>query len=66
MHTFTMVGLEGLPTQEQLTDPKWAAARLGKTSVGHLGRPEEGANVAHRCRDRRRWRPEGLVIHVQG
>ena len=33
-------------TREQLKDPEWAAAMLGKTLLGRLGRPEEVANVA--------------------
>ena len=32
--------------REQLKDPEWAAAMLGKTLLGRLGRPEEVANVA--------------------
>ncbi len=27
-------------------DPEWANAKLGKTLLGRLGRPEEVANVA--------------------
>jgi NAD(P)-dependent dehydrogenase (short-subunit alcohol dehydrogenase family) len=33
-------------TREQLKDPEWASAMLGKTLLGRLGRPEEVANVA--------------------
>ena len=33
-------------TREQLKDPEWAGAMLGKTLLGRLGRPEEVANVA--------------------
>jgi NAD(P)-dependent dehydrogenase (short-subunit alcohol dehydrogenase family) len=33
-------------TREQLKDPEWAAAMLGRTLLGRLGRPEEIANVA--------------------
>ena len=29
-----------------MKDPEWAAAMLGKTLFGRLGRPEEVANVA--------------------
>jgi NAD(P)-dependent dehydrogenase (short-subunit alcohol dehydrogenase family) len=38
--------IETNQTQEQLKDPAWAAAMLGKTLLGRLGRPEEVANVA--------------------
>jgi NAD(P)-dependent dehydrogenase (short-subunit alcohol dehydrogenase family) len=38
--------IETNQTREQLKDPKWAAAMLGKTLLGRLGRPEEVANVA--------------------
>jgi NAD(P)-dependent dehydrogenase (short-subunit alcohol dehydrogenase family) len=31
---------------EQLKDPEWASAMLGRTLLGRLGRPEEVANVA--------------------
>jgi NAD(P)-dependent dehydrogenase (short-subunit alcohol dehydrogenase family) len=33
-------------TREQLKDPEWASAMLGKTLLGRLGQPEEVANVA--------------------
>jgi len=33
-------------TREQLKDPEWASAMLGKILLGRLGRPEEVANVA--------------------
>jgi hypothetical protein len=33
-------------TREQLKDPEWANAMLGKTLLGRLGRPAEVANVA--------------------
>jgi len=38
--------IETNQTREQLKDPEWAAAMLGKTLLGRLGRPEEVANVA--------------------
>jgi len=38
--------IETNQTREQLKDPEWASAMLGKTLLGHLGRPEEVANVA--------------------
>jgi NAD(P)-dependent dehydrogenase (short-subunit alcohol dehydrogenase family) len=38
--------IETNATREQLKDPEWAAAMLGKTALGRLGRPEEVANVA--------------------
>jgi len=38
--------IESNATQEQLKDPEWASAMLGKTLLGRLGRPEEVANVA--------------------
>jgi NAD(P)-dependent dehydrogenase (short-subunit alcohol dehydrogenase family) len=38
--------IETNQTREQLKDPEWASAMLGKTLVGRLGRPEEVANVA--------------------
>jgi NAD(P)-dependent dehydrogenase (short-subunit alcohol dehydrogenase family) len=38
--------IETNQTREQLNDPEWAAAMLGKTLLGRLGRPEEVANVA--------------------
>jgi NAD(P)-dependent dehydrogenase (short-subunit alcohol dehydrogenase family) len=38
--------IETNQTREQLKDPAWAAAMLGKTLLGRLGRPEEVANVA--------------------
>jgi NAD(P)-dependent dehydrogenase (short-subunit alcohol dehydrogenase family) len=38
--------IETKQTREQLKDPEWAAAMLGKTLLGRLGRPEEVANVA--------------------
>jgi NAD(P)-dependent dehydrogenase (short-subunit alcohol dehydrogenase family) len=63
--------IETNQTREQLKDPNWASAMLGKTLLGRLGRPEEVANVAlflasdeilrHRHRCRRRRRNEGLV-----
>jgi NAD(P)-dependent dehydrogenase (short-subunit alcohol dehydrogenase family) len=33
-------------TREQLKDPEWASAMLGKTLLGRLGQPAEIANVA--------------------
>ena len=38
--------IETNQTREQLKDPEWAGAMLGKTLLGRLGRPEEVANVA--------------------
>jgi hypothetical protein len=38
--------IETNQTREQLKDPEWARAMLGKTLLGRLGRPEEAANVA--------------------
>jgi NAD(P)-dependent dehydrogenase (short-subunit alcohol dehydrogenase family) len=38
--------IETNQTREQLKDPEWARAMLGKTLLGRLGRPEEVANVA--------------------
>ncbi len=38
--------IETNQTREQLRDPGWASAMLGKTLLGRLGRPEEVANVA--------------------
>ena len=38
--------IETNQTRAQLQDPEWAAAMLGKTLLGRLGRPEEVANVA--------------------
>ena len=38
--------IETNQTREQLKDPEWAAAMLGRTLLGRLGRPEEIANVA--------------------
>src|ERR1700692_4245480 len=38
--------IETNQTREQLKDPEWAKAMLGKTLLGRLGRPEEVANVA--------------------
>ncbi len=38
--------IETNQTREQLKDPAWANAMLGKTLLGRLGRPEEVANVA--------------------
>jgi NAD(P)-dependent dehydrogenase (short-subunit alcohol dehydrogenase family) len=38
--------IETNQTREQLKDPEWAAAMLGKTLLGCLGRPEDVANVA--------------------
>jgi len=38
--------IETNQTREQLKDPAWARAMLGKTLLGRLGRPEEVANVA--------------------
>src|SRR6201984_1152145 len=38
--------IETNQTREQLKDPEWAAAMLGKTLLDRLGRPEEGANLA--------------------
>ena len=38
--------IETNQTREQLKDPEWAAAMLGKTLLGRLGKPEEVANGA--------------------
>ena len=38
--------IETNQTREQLKDPEWASAKVGKTLLGRLGRPEEVANVA--------------------
>jgi hypothetical protein len=38
--------IESNATRDQLKDPEWANAMLGKTLLGRLGRPEEVANVA--------------------
>jgi NAD(P)-dependent dehydrogenase (short-subunit alcohol dehydrogenase family) len=38
--------IETNQTREQLKDPAWADAMLGKTLLGRLGQPEEIANVA--------------------
>jgi NAD(P)-dependent dehydrogenase (short-subunit alcohol dehydrogenase family) len=38
--------IETNQTREQLKEPDWATAMLGKTLLGRLGRPEEVANVA--------------------
>jgi NAD(P)-dependent dehydrogenase (short-subunit alcohol dehydrogenase family) len=38
--------IETNQTREQLQNPEWASAMLGKTLLGRLGRPEEVANVA--------------------
>ncbi len=38
--------IETNQTREQLKDPQWAAAMLGKILLNRLGRPEEVANVA--------------------
>jgi NAD(P)-dependent dehydrogenase (short-subunit alcohol dehydrogenase family) len=38
--------IETNQTRQQLKDPAWASAMLGKTLLGRLGRPEEVANVA--------------------
>jgi NAD(P)-dependent dehydrogenase (short-subunit alcohol dehydrogenase family) len=38
--------IESNATRDQLEDPEWANAMLGKTLLGRLGRPEEVANVA--------------------
>ena len=38
--------IETNQTREQLKDPEWAAAMLGKTLLGRLGRPKEVANLA--------------------
>jgi NAD(P)-dependent dehydrogenase (short-subunit alcohol dehydrogenase family) len=38
--------IETNQTREQLKNPEWAAAMLGKTLLGRLGRPQEVANVA--------------------
>ena len=38
--------IETNQTREQLKDPEWASAMLGKTLLGRLGKPEEVANVA--------------------
>jgi NAD(P)-dependent dehydrogenase (short-subunit alcohol dehydrogenase family) len=37
--------IETNQTREQLKDPAWASAMLGKTLLGRLGKPEEVANV---------------------
>jgi len=38
--------IESNATRDQLKDPEWASAMLGRTLLGRLGRPEEVANVA--------------------
>jgi NAD(P)-dependent dehydrogenase (short-subunit alcohol dehydrogenase family) len=38
--------VEPAETRDQLKDPEWASAMLGKTLLARLGRPEEVANVA--------------------
>jgi NAD(P)-dependent dehydrogenase (short-subunit alcohol dehydrogenase family) len=38
--------IETSQTREQLKDPEWAKAMLGKTLLGRLGQPDEIANVA--------------------
>jgi NAD(P)-dependent dehydrogenase (short-subunit alcohol dehydrogenase family) len=38
--------IETNQTREQLRDPEWAGAMLGKTLLGRLGRPHEVATVA--------------------
>jgi NAD(P)-dependent dehydrogenase (short-subunit alcohol dehydrogenase family) len=38
--------IETNQTREHLKDLEWAGHMLGKTLLGHLGRPEEAANVA--------------------
>jgi NAD(P)-dependent dehydrogenase (short-subunit alcohol dehydrogenase family) len=38
--------IESNATRDQLKDPQWASAMLGKTLLGRLGRPEEVASVA--------------------
>ena len=38
--------IETNQTREQLKDPAWASAMLGKTLLGRLGQPEEVANLA--------------------
>jgi NAD(P)-dependent dehydrogenase (short-subunit alcohol dehydrogenase family) len=38
--------IETSQTREQLKDPGWAGAMLGKTLLGRLGKPEEVAKVA--------------------
>jgi NAD(P)-dependent dehydrogenase (short-subunit alcohol dehydrogenase family) len=38
--------IESNATRDQLEDPEWASAMLGKTLLGRLGRADEVANVA--------------------
>jgi NAD(P)-dependent dehydrogenase (short-subunit alcohol dehydrogenase family) len=38
--------IESNATRDQLEDPAWARAMLGRTLLGRIGRPEEVANVA--------------------
>jgi NAD(P)-dependent dehydrogenase (short-subunit alcohol dehydrogenase family) len=38
--------IESNATLDQLSDPEWARAMVGKTLLGRLGKPEEVANVA--------------------
>jgi NAD(P)-dependent dehydrogenase (short-subunit alcohol dehydrogenase family) len=38
--------IESNATRQQLENPEWAAAMLGRTLLGRLGRPEEVATVA--------------------
>src|SRR4029077_2171124 len=45
VHSILPGPIETNQPREQLKDPKWAAAMLGKTLLGRLGRPEEVANV---------------------
>jgi len=64
--------IETNQTREQLKDPEWAGAMLGKTLLGRLGRPEEVGEsravpglgrefLRHGRRHRGRRRDEGLV-----
>ena len=65
--------IETNQTREQLKDPEWAAAMLGKTLLGRLGRSGGSGErravsglgrefLRHRHRYRGRRRHEGLVI----
>jgi len=38
--------IESNATRDQLKDPEWASAMLGRTLLGRLGRPDEVASVA--------------------
>jgi NAD(P)-dependent dehydrogenase (short-subunit alcohol dehydrogenase family) len=58
--------IETNQTREQLKDPQWATAMLGKTLLGRLGRPEEVANVALFLASEESSYVTGLDIVVDG